>query len=159
CANSACTQTTSVPINPAVRPYLAFFPQPNGPITGDIGQYIFAGRREGLEHYGVARVDHHFSDRTSLSGSYQADDTTEGQPDPYNQNLPGSLAPHQNGLRTFQPVSTRGVWSGARGGVSPPHPPDAPDRAALSSGATAASRGFSPGRPAGIITIAGLTGT
>jgi hypothetical protein len=158
CANT-CTQTANVPINPAVRPYLAFFPQPNGPITGDIGQYIFAGRREGYEHYGVARVDHHFSDRTSLSGSYQADDTTEGQPDPYNQKLTGSPSRHQNAIATFQHVFTPAVLNVARAGVSRTHATDALDQAALDSVATDTSLGFFPGRPAGIITIAGLTGT
>ena len=159
CANTACTQTTNVAINPAVRPYLAFFPQPNGPITGDIGQYIFAGKREGYEHYGIARIDHHFSERTELSGSYQADDTTEGQPDPYNQKLTGSPSRHQNAIATLQQIFTPSVLNVARAGVSRTHATDALDEAALNPVATDSSLGFFPGRPAGIITIAGLTGT
>src|SRR5215472_8029528 len=112
-----------------------------------------------MEHYGAAKIDHHFSDRTSLSGSYQADDTTEGQPDPYNQKLTGSPSRHQNGILTLQHVFSPALLNVVRAGVSRTHATDALDQAALNAVATDTSLGFFPGRPAGVITIAGLTGT
>src|SRR6266852_1451822 len=73
CANTQCTQTTTIPIASSVRPFLAFFPAPTGPASGDTAQFLFAGKRAGFEHYAVGRVDHNFSARTTLSGSYQFD--------------------------------------------------------------------------------------
>ncbi|HEX4595576.1 MAG TPA: TonB-dependent receptor, partial [Bryobacteraceae bacterium] len=160
CANSACSQTTVIPISPLIKPYLAFFPQANGPITGDIAQFNFAGKRVGFEHYGVVRVDHSFTSKTSLSGSYQADDTTEGQPDPYNQKLTGSPSRHNNAVMTLQHVFSPGLLNTARFGMSRTHATDALDVTAIDPIVNDAALGFIKGRPAGIITVGGgVTGT
>ena len=159
CANAACSQTTVIPIAPLIRPYLAVFPQANGPITGDIAQFNFAGTRVGYEHYGVLRVDHNFTSKTMLSGSYQIDDTTEGQPDPYDQKLTGSPSRHQNAVMTLQHIFSPGLLNTARFGVSRTHATDALDESAINPVASDTSLGFIKGQPAGIITVAGLTGT
>ena len=159
CANSACTQTTTIPIASVIRPYLAFFPQANGPISGDIGQFNFAGKRVGFEHYGVLRADHNFSSNTTLSGSYQIDDTTEGQPDPYNQKLTGSPSRHQNAVLTLQHIFSPGLLNTSRFGVSRTHATDALDVSAIDPIVNDTSLGFIKGERAGIITVAGLTGT
>src|SRR5258705_2597245 len=39
CANSACTSTTQVNVDPRVKPYLQFYPNPNAAITGDTGKF------------------------------------------------------------------------------------------------------------------------
>jgi len=159
CANPSCTQTTTSSINPAVKPYLAFFLAANGPVTGDSAAYVFAGRRVGYERYTVGKIDHNFSAATTLSGSYQFDNTTEGQPDPYNQKITGSPSRHQNVAVSLQHVFSPTLLNTARVGVSRTHATDALDESAISSVATDTSLGFAPGRPAGIITVANLTGT
>jgi hypothetical protein len=159
CANAQCSQTTSVQIDPSVTPYLAFFPLPNGPVAGDSAQFIFAGKRIGSEHYAVGRIDHNFSAQTSLSGSYQFDNTTEGQPDPYNEKLTGSPSRHQNGVLSLQHIFSPVLLNTARLGVSRTHATDALDQSALNPIATDTSLGFLPGHPAGVITVANLTGT
>jgi hypothetical protein len=159
CANGPCTQTTTITPASSIQPYLAFFPLPNGPITGDIAQFTFAGKRVGNERYVVGRIDHNFSAATTLSGSYQFDNTTEGQPDPYNQKLTGSPSRHQNVVMTLQHIFSPGLLNTARLGVSRTHATDALDQSALNPVVTDTSLGFTPGRPAGIITVAGLTGT
>src|SRR5207302_6350379 len=115
---AACSQTTTVPIALGVRPYLAFFPLANGPVKGDTAQFIFAGKRVGNERYVVGKVDHSFSSATTLSGSYQFDNTTEGQPDPYNEKLTGSPSRHQNAVLSLQHVFSPGLLNTARFGVS-----------------------------------------
>jgi len=107
----------------------------------------------------VGRADHNFSASTILSGSYQFDNTTEGQPDPYNQKITGSPSRHQNAVMTLQHIFSPGLLNTTRMGVSRTHATDALDESALSPVATNTSLGFFPGNPAGIITIAGLTGT
>jgi len=159
CANSSCSQTQTLQIASSIKPYLAFFPLANGPITGDSAQFIFAGKRVGYEHYAIGKVDHNFTSQTMLSGSYQFDNTTEGQPDPFNQKLTGSPSRHQNAVLTLQHIFSPALLNTARMGVSRTHATDALDESAIDPVATNTSIGFLPGRPAGIITIAGLTGT
>lgn len=159
CANSSCSQTQTLQIASSIKPYLAFFPLANGPITGDSAQFIFAGKRVGYEHYAIGKVDHNFTSQTMLSGSYQFDNTTEGQPDPYNQKLTGSPSRHQNAVLTLQHIFSPALLNTARMGVSRTHATDALDESEIDPVATNTSIGFLPGRPAGIITIAGLTGT
>jgi len=159
CANKSCSQTQAIVIAPSIKPYLAFFPLSNGPISGDSAQLIFAGKRVGYEHYAIGKVDHNFTAQTLLSGSYQFDNTTEGQPDPYNQKLTGSPSRHQNAVLTLQHIFSPTLLNTARAGVSRTHATDALDQSAIDPVATNTSLGFLAGRPAGIITISGLTGT
>jgi hypothetical protein len=74
CADTACTSTTQVAINPKVLPYLALYPLPNGPITGNTGKFAFGAPRLGDENYVIGKIDHYFSPSTTLSGSYTYDD-------------------------------------------------------------------------------------
>jgi hypothetical protein len=55
CANKSCSQTQTIQPASSIRPYLAFFPVANGPITGDSAQFIFAGKRVGYEHYAIGK--------------------------------------------------------------------------------------------------------
>jgi hypothetical protein len=155
----SCAAKTSVAVSPQVQRYLPFFPVANGAITGDTAKFNFAGERLGLERYLVGKLDHNFSDRTMLWGSYQFDDTDESQPDPYNQKRTGSPSRHQNGVVTVQHIFTSAFLNTALVGVSHSHVTDALDITALDPIATDVSLGFQPGVPAGIIMVSGLTGT
>ena len=159
CGSTACTTTRTITIAPVILPYLALFPAANGPVNGDTARFLFSGTRLGNERYVVGRVDHNFSSQTTLSGSYQFDNTTEGQPDPYNQKLTGSPSRHQNAVINLQHVFSPGLLNAARMGISRTHATDALDQAAINPVATDTSLGFIKGRPSGIITVAGLTGT
>src|SRR5207244_4335833 len=81
--STPCASTKQFAIDSKIVPYLGFFPVSNGAIINDEAFYDFTGKRIGREHYGMGKLDHNFSDRTSLAGSYQIDGTTESQPDPY----------------------------------------------------------------------------
>ena len=154
-----CGTKVAVPIAADIQPYLAFFPLSNGPISGDSAKYIFAGKRIGLERYGVGKVDHNFSDRTTLAGSYQFDNTDESQPDPYNQKRTGSPSRHQNGVVTLQHIFSPHFLNAAVGGISRTHATDSLDVSALDPIAANTSLGFFPNSPAGTIVVGGLTGT
>lgn len=159
CANKDCSQTRLVKIADSMKPYLAFFPVANGAISGDTAKYNFAGKREGYERYAVGKVDHNFTAQTTLTGSYQFDNTTEGQPDPYNQKLTGSPSRHNNAVVSLQHIFSAGLLNTARFGVSRTHATDSLDQIALNPVAADTSLGFITGKPAGIITGPGLTGT
>jgi hypothetical protein len=154
-----CGSKTSIAIAPQVRPYLAFFPVANGAISGDTAKYNFAGERIGLERYAVAKLDQNVSDRTTVWGSVQFDNTDESQPDPYNQKRTGSPSRHANAVANLQHIFTPSFLNTTLVGVSYSHITDALDILALNPIATEIALGFQPGVPAGIIAVSGLTGT
>ncbi len=153
-----CTTTKMVTIAASIRPYLPFFPlaNDNGPSNRDVAQFIFAGKRVGVERYVMGKIDHNFSDLTTLWGSYQFDNTDESQPDPYNQKRTGSPSRHQNSVLTLQHVFSPKLLNTARMGFSRTHATDALDLSAIDPIAADTRLGFQPGVPAGIITVGGL---
>ena len=82
----------SVAVDPAVLRFVnAFFPLPNGNLlgSGDTGIYTFSGQQVTPENYFTTRVDHRFSERDTLSGTYMFDTGTVRQPDELNNKLTG----------------------------------------------------------------------
>jgi len=83
--NPCMTQPVSGAFNPdpvtgidqAVLPYLVMFPLPNGPAigNGDTATYNFVGHRIVREDFFTTRVDHHFSQKDSVFGTYMFDRT------------------------------------------------------------------------------------
>jgi hypothetical protein len=79
-------------IDKAVLPYLGLWGLPNGGLVGngDTGIYSFTGAHVTSENFGTGRLDHRFSDKDSVFGSYQYDAATATQPDPANDVLVGN---------------------------------------------------------------------
>lgn len=76
-------------INSAVLPFLGLWQRPNAGLVGNGDQGIYAFNSVNLttENFGTIRVDHKFSDKDSLFGTYQNDQATSTQPDPNNNVL------------------------------------------------------------------------
>lgn len=71
-----------ITVNPAVPGYLALVPLPNGRDFGDgTGQYISSGSNLDDEDFVAGRVDHRFSDKTSIFGRYTFNNAKVGVPD------------------------------------------------------------------------------
>src|SRR5712675_3327853 len=100
----------------------------------------------------MGKIDHNFTDRTTLAGSYQFDNTVESQPDPYDQKRTGSPSRHQNTVLSLQHIFNPNLLNTARVRLSRTNATDALDVAAINPIATDTSLGFQPGVPAGIIT-------
>jgi hypothetical protein len=79
-------------IDQAVLPYLALWGLPNAGLigNGDQGFYSFTAPHITSENFGTARLDHKFTDKDSIFGSYQYDFATATQPDPANDVLVGN---------------------------------------------------------------------
>lgn len=154
CAGGAATYT--VPIAPAIVPFLKIFPVANGAISGDEGLYNFPGAETGHEYYTVGRIDHNFSAQTTLSGSFQWDTGALQEPDPYNQKLFGAPSQHTNGILTLQHIFSPTLLNTARIGVSRTYAGDSIDISALNPVATDTSLGFLPNSPVGQITVGNL---
>ena len=79
-----------VTVDPAAAKFLALYPQPNNSITGDKGNYTFAGQQVVDENFVTGRVDHKISDKDALFGTYMFDNTGYVQPDSMNNYLVNS---------------------------------------------------------------------
>ena len=82
-----CTPTT-VTVDPAAQSYFTFYHLPNqGAVAGsngDLGIFTFAGQQVVNENFLTARVDHKFSVKDSLFGTYMYDKTPYSSPDGLN---------------------------------------------------------------------------
>jgi len=95
CANTACTSTTQVAIDPRVMPYLPLYPLANGQITGDTGRFVVGAGQAGTEDYATGRIDEQLSANTSLAGSYTFDNSNITTPDTFNEKLIGTQVRNQ----------------------------------------------------------------
>jgi len=103
--SSPCT-TTQLPAGPntdangvdkKAGAYFALYPHPNGPIigNGDLAKFTFAGQQVVNENFVTTRIDHKFSDKNSLFGTYLFDRTPYSAPDSMNNVKLGSLSSRQ----------------------------------------------------------------
>lgn len=68
-------------VDPAAQAYLTFFPLPN---VHGTDQYRFSGQQVVNENFFTTRVDHNFSDKDRLFGTYMFDKTPYSAPDGLN---------------------------------------------------------------------------
>jgi hypothetical protein len=64
-----------VPVAPSVGPYLALYPNPNGPITGDTGIFTRNFKERTNEDFGTIRADYKLTGGQSLAARYTIDDS------------------------------------------------------------------------------------
>ena len=87
--------TCTVTVNSAAAQYLALYPHANGPVTGNVGVFSFAGAQDITENFFTGRIDHKFSDSDSVNGTYLYDDTDFHDPDSFDNQLIGSHTKRQ----------------------------------------------------------------
>ena len=109
-ARTGNLSTGPVAVDPNVLRFAnAFFPLPNGNLlgSGDTGIYTFSGQQVTPENYFTTRIDHKFSGRDALSGTYMFDSGTVRQPDELNNKRTGYDSRRQffaaNEAHTFNP--------------------------------------------------------
>ena len=149
----------TVNVDPAVVPYLAFYPAPNGNILppGDTGVFTFAGQQVTKEDYVTTRLDQKFSDHDSITGTYAFDTANTTQPDELNTKLTGVrtrrqlLTVHES--HTFSPERVNSFRLGLNRsvaviGLTP---------SAINPLASNPALGTVPGREAPEIDVLGLT--
>src|SRR5258708_9478948 len=86
-SRSGQLRTGLVTVDPLVLPYLAFYPLPNGAVSGDTAIYSFSGSAITTENYFTTRIDHRFSDKDNLAGGYMYDNSPSSQNDEFNNKL------------------------------------------------------------------------
>jgi hypothetical protein len=85
----------AITVDPAVAPYLKFYPLPNATISGDTGSFLFNDPQVSHENFFTIRGDHTISQADSLTGTYFYDSGTLQAPDPFNVRITGNIAKRQ----------------------------------------------------------------
>ena len=71
-ARNGILSTGNVTVDPAVARYLVFYPLPNQAIAGapDFGHFAFPDPQVSSENFFITRLDHTFSEKDSMHGTY-----------------------------------------------------------------------------------------
>jgi hypothetical protein len=153
--------STPVPIDPAAQAALAFYhlPDPNGAPTGnvDTAVYSFSGQQIVNENFYTTRLDHKFSEKDSMSGTYLFDKTPYTSPDGTNTVLLTTKSARQivalEETHIFKPAFANSV----RFGYNYENVDNNVGAKALVPEAADTSLGTFPGRTSPQIFIGGLT--
>jgi len=94
-ASPGCALTNSagtVGVDPSVKPFLAFWPLPNGNLIapGNTGTFAVSTQQPAHENFVTGRVDHKISGKDSFFGTYQYDKGFFDAPDDLNNLVNGN---------------------------------------------------------------------
>jgi hypothetical protein len=146
-----------VTVSPLAAPFLAFFPLPNGPVKGDAGTYSFSAQNDTDENLVTTRIDHHFSERDTIHGTYLFDQGATTGPDVYNGVLLGTFTRRQTASLEESRILSPWAMNSLRAGVNRVVAEEVQSLSAINPLAADPSFGFLPGRNVGQIQIAGIT--
>ncbi len=169
CANP-CTSHVTVPVNPAITPYLALYPLPNNPVlpagsaagptgSADTGTFLFGDPFNTVENYVATRGDLKISANDQLSGTYFYDNGSYTAPDAFNFKVQGNVLHRQAVSLSETHIFTPNLLNTLHLGFSRVYS-DAPTTLnAINPAAGDISLGFVPTLPVGLITVgSGVTG-
>ena len=146
-----------VTVSPMVVPFLGLYPMPNGAVAGDTAVYNIVIQQTTLEDFFTTRVDHKFSDKDSLAGTYLFDRSSVTQPDEFKNKLVKFHTRQQVlALEETHVFSSQAVNS-VRVGLSREPALIGDTSTVLNPLATNLQLGFVPGLPAGGLRIPGVT--
>jgi hypothetical protein len=168
CNPPDCTTFTNVGVDPLVAPYLQFYPlpQPNTNICpypacptggGDTAIFTFGGSQITTENFFTTRVDHNFSEKDNLAGSYMYDNSPSSQNDEFNNKLIFTKTRRQlvslEENHSFRPTLINSI----RLGYHREYAAAPSGSKAINPLAADISLGYVPGDTVGFIGVPGLT--
>jgi hypothetical protein len=156
-ARNGQLSTGTVTVDTFVKPYLAFYPLPNGPVSGDTGIYSFSGSAITTENYFTTRVDHRFSEKDNLAGSYMFDNSPSSQNDEFNNKLIFTKTKRQLVSLEENHVFNSSLVNSFRLGYHREYAAAPSGSKAINPLAADISLGYVPGDTVGFIGVPGLT--
>jgi hypothetical protein len=156
-AHTGNLSTGTVTIDPSVARYLPFYPLPNGPILGDVGIFSFPAQQVVTENFFTTRLDHKFSEKDGLFGTYVYDDTVYQSPDSLDVLTAGSHTRRQVVALEENHVFGSNLINTVRAGYSREGVTDNNSISAINSLAADSSLGAFPGKDAAQLIISGVT--
>lgn len=153
---SASIRSTAVP---SIVPYLAIYPIPNGPLSanGQTGSYIFPSTRVSNDNFVTSRVDHRFSEKDSLNGSFLYDKGDFNAPDEFNNKLVGASSLRLDATLEETHSFTPTVLNSFRLGYLRDHATNNTVQQILNPALSNTALAFIPGHQVGGLSIAGIT--
>ena len=157
----ATVPTASIRNNavPAIQPYLALYPLPNGPVAanGQTGSFIFPSTRVSHDDFLTGKFDHKFSEKDSINVAFQWDNGQFDAPDEMNNKLVGATSQRDDitfeEAHTFSPT----VFNSFRVGFARTHATNNTVLQELNSALSDKALAFIPGQQVGGINISGIT--
>lgn len=143
----------TVPVSPLVAPFLALFPLPSFPTTGDTGTYNFIGKQITNEDFATGRLDHRFSASDNLFATFVWDQGTQSNPDAYNFKLIGNQSSRNTAALEESHIFTPTLVNIARFGFNRNVVIAFTTLSAINPEASDTTLGFNPGLPVGVITV------
>src|SRR6202162_5808923 len=147
----------TVSVDPRVEPYLALYPLPNGPVEGDTGNFTLATPQNTNEDFFTTRSDFTIGKVDTLFGTYMFDNGKTEGPDPFNENIVGTLSRRQAAVLEETHSFGAQMTNTARLGFSRVVSQAAKSLRAINPVAADTSLGFLPGQPVGVITNSELS--
>jgi hypothetical protein len=146
----------TVTVDPSVQKYLALYPVPQ--CTGaDICQFVFNGNQVVNENFFTTRIDHKFSDKDSLFGTYLYDKTPYTSPDSFGNVGLGTLSSRQIVAAEETHSFTPGFVNAIRFGYNHERVDNDASVTALNPAAADQSLGSFAGRNAAVVNVEGMS--
>ena len=152
-AHDGILTSGTVVVSPLVAPYLALFPTPSSPTTGDTGTYRYIAKQITDEDFATGRLDHRISASDNFFATYLWDHGTQQNPDAYNFKLVGNESSRDTVSLEESHIFTPALVNTARFGFNRNVIIAFNTISAINPAATDTSLGFNPGLPVGIITV------
>jgi hypothetical protein len=150
------TNECTVAVNSAVKNYFALYPVPKD-CGADVCPFVFSSQQVVNEDFITTRIDHKFSDKDSVFGTFVFDRTPYSDPDSYDNVLLGDLSSREivavEETHTFSPS----LVNAARFGFNHESVNDNQSLKALNSTASNAMLGAFLGRDASFVHVGGMT--
>ena len=80
-AGTYITPSSTICMNNYSQKLLALYPHANTAVSGDIGNFVFAGAQHFPDNFGTTRVDYKIGNNDTLFGTFLRDETNFNQPD------------------------------------------------------------------------------
>src|SRR5487761_26454 len=151
--------TGPVTVDPAVQKALTIYPLPNAGLlgNGDTGLFSFGAGNVGKEDYYAGRVDHVFSDKDNLFGTYFFDGASLTIPDEFDNKSVGARTRRQevtlHETHSFSPYALNAL----RLGFSRTFGGNGLSFTVFNPLLLDPSLGFVPGKDIGLLRVSGLT--
>lgn len=150
-----------VTVDPSAQKYLAFFPAPTGAATqnglGNTFTSTFVAQRVLAENFFTTRIDHKFSDKDSLFGTYVYDRTPYTLPDGFGDVSLSDLTFRQVGILEETHMFNPNFLNTVRFGYNRNRVDNDQSASPILPAAGDLSLGAVPGRAAAQVSIGGLT--
>jgi Carboxypeptidase regulatory-like domain/TonB-dependent Receptor Plug Domain/TonB dependent receptor len=158
-ARAGHLSTGDVNVDPSAQKYLTFWPMPNGPLLagGNTGIYSFTGQQVVNESFATGRLDHKFTDRDSLFGTFAYDNTPYRSPDNLGAVLLGDRTKRRTVAAQETHVFSASILNSLRFGLNREGVENNLSAQALNPAAADTSLGAIPGEPAAQVSVGGIT--